>query len=199
MRCPVGFVEESDGTFTIYYTVMTHGFFKGFEGLGKVRVRVHEELPPEQPLASGDGIANKYISLRVSKTSGLAEVVDLRSREAYRLKPAFDAQGVSEVHLSARDKGWTMEAAFKLDNAPVSIRYRLSPESPELAVTMNGVSLSLPIPFPAGGLGFQWILPIDYGMLCSADDGNVSPATLAKACSLHSWLGLSHSKSGQGC
>ncbi len=42
MRCPVGLLEEKDGTYTIYYTGMSEGFFKGFSGLGKVRVKVEE-------------------------------------------------------------------------------------------------------------------------------------------------------------
>ena len=42
MRCPVSFIEETDGTYTIYYTGMSEGFFKGFSGLGKIRVSVRE-------------------------------------------------------------------------------------------------------------------------------------------------------------
>jgi len=199
MRCPVGFVEEPDGTYTLYYTAMTGGFFKGFEGLGKVRVSVHEEIPPARPVADGDGIATKSLSLRVSRESGLAEVVDLRTGTVYRQKPAFDVQRISALQLTAQDCGWSIQAEFQFDNAPACLRFRLSQESPEIDVTMVEGNLPWPVPFEADGKGFQWVLPSDYGMLLTADDGAVAPAILTVRGSSPSWLGLAHGQSGAGC
>jgi hypothetical protein len=174
MRCPVGFIEEADGTFTIYYTAMTNRFFQGFEGLGRVRVRVREENPPARPLvATGDteaprdafAIANKYLSLQVDKASALAKVVDRRTGTVYSPMPAFELKRIGNVRLSAQENGWAIAATLAFDRIPTTIRYRLSPESPEIDVSVDIPPdtaierVPLPVPFTALGKGFEWVLP----------------------------------------
>ncbi|MEI8233098.1 MAG: DUF5696 domain-containing protein [Verrucomicrobiota bacterium] len=218
MRTPVGFIEEPDGTYTLYYTAMTDGFFKGFEGLGRVRVSVTEEKPLSRPVpvAAGDDassikLENPYLILQVDKSTGLAKVTDRRTGTVYTQMPAFDLNRISDVRLAAKEDGREIETAFTFDRIPTTLSYRLLPESPELEVSVDLPpdpaikSVPLPVPFTVADQGFEWVVPEGYGMLYAVDNPSMPQAAVngelqlgVFGSSLSAWMGLVQPKSGAG-
>ena len=218
MRTPVGFIEEPDGTYTLYYTAMTDGFFKGFEGLGRVRVSITEEKPATLPVpvAAGDdassiGIENPYLTLQVEKSTGLAKVTNRKTGTVYTPMPAFDLSRISDVRLAIKGEGRAIEAAFTFDRIPITLSYRLLPDSAELEVSADLPhdtaiqAVPLPVPFTVAGHGFEWVVPEGYGMLYSVDNPSLPQAAVNGELplgvfgnSLAGWMGLVQPKSGEG-